>query len=150
MEEIEVQVIAAAEPADLWALLADVSTWPEWGSFDEASIESGHGLGEIRRFRRGHWVTRERVTGFEPMTRFAYELLSGIPLRGYKAEVTLHATRCATNVRWRSTFEPKWRGSGGLMRRGLESFIEETAKALAREAEARSARRERELEKATR
>lgn len=50
MKEIEVEVVAAAEPAELWDLLAAVSTWAHWASFDEASIESGHELGEIRRF----------------------------------------------------------------------------------------------------
>lgn len=150
MKEIEVEILAAAGPEEIWAVLADVSSWPQWASFDEASIEAGHGLGEIRRFRRGRWVTRERVTDFDPERRLAYELLSGIPLRRYMGEVTLTSTRCGTNVRWHSTFEPKWPGTGSLIRRGLQAFIEETAKGLAREADARSAKRDRELEEATR
>ena len=149
MKEIEVEVVAAAEPEVLWALLADVSTWSHWGLFDEASIESGQGLDEVRRFRSGRRVTRERVIGFEPERRLAYELLSGIPLRSYRAEVTLNETRCGTTIRWHSTFEPKWPGTGTLIQRGLKAFIEDTAKALAREAEAQSARRERGLAEAT-
>lgn len=145
MKEIEVEVVAAAEPEVVWALLADVSTWSRWGPFDEASIESGRGLDEIRRFRSGRRVTRERVIGFEPERRLAYELLSGIPLRSYRAEVTLSDTRCGTTVRWHSTFEPRWPGTGALIERGLTAFIEDTAEALAREAEAQSARRERDL-----
>lgn len=142
MQEIEVEVHAAAEPEEIWRLLADVSTWSQWAAFDEALIESGEGLGEVRRFRRGRWVTRERVTRFEPHARLGYELLSGMPVGSYSAEVTLTGTQKETMIAWRSIFHTKWPGTGALIRRGLHRFIEETASGLAREAEARSARRE--------
>ena len=142
MQEISVEVHAAAEPEDIWPLLADVSTWPRWAAFDEAQIESGGGLGEVRRFRRGRWVTRERVTRFEPYERLDYELLSGMPVRRYSAQVTLTQTQTGTTIAWHSAFHTKWRGTGSLIRRRLHKFIEETATGLAREAEGRSASRE--------
>ena len=149
MKHIEVEVAAAAEPDDVWSLLAEVSTWPEWAAFDSAMVESGHGAGEIRRFRRGRWVTVERVTGFEPHRRLSYALVSGLPVRDYEAEVSLTSTACGTTIRWNSSFAATVPGTGGLIQRGLKRFIEDTAQGLALAAEARSAKRERELEGST-
>jgi hypothetical protein len=58
MLEIDVEARSAAPPERVWALLADVRTWPRWAPFDEAEVESGQGVGEIRRFRAGR-VTPE-------------------------------------------------------------------------------------------
>jgi len=55
----------------VWPLLADARTWPRWAPFDEAEVESGEGVGEIRRFRAGRVTTRERVTAIEPPRRYA-------------------------------------------------------------------------------
>lgn len=146
MKTIEVEVAAAAQPADIWPLLADVSTWPEWAAFDSATVDSGDGEGELRRFRRGRWVTIERVTGFEPNRRLSYQLVSGIPVRDYAAEVKLTPTQCGTTVSWRSSFQAAIPGTGGLILRGLERFIRDAAQGLARAAEARSGMSERELD----
>jgi hypothetical protein len=120
----------------VWPLLADARTWPRWAPFDEAEVESGEGVGEIRRVRAGRVTTRERVTAIEPPRRYAYEFLSGLPIRDYRAEVTLTPTaEDGTTIRWRSSFRAKLPGTGRLVRRRLAQFIAETAEGLAREAE---------------
>jgi uncharacterized protein YndB with AHSA1/START domain len=83
MLEIDVEAGSAAPPDRVWPLLADVRTWPRWAPFDEAEVESGEGVGEIRRFRVGRVTTRERVIALEPPRRYAYEFLSGLPIRDY-------------------------------------------------------------------
>jgi hypothetical protein len=81
-------------------------------------------------------MTRERVTVLEPPSRFGYELLSGLPIRDYRAEVTLApAADGGTDIRWRSTFAALIPGTGWMMRRRLGRFIAETAQGLARAAE---------------
>jgi hypothetical protein len=120
----------------VWPLLADVRTWPRWAPFDEAEVESGEGVGEIRRFRAGRVTTMERVTAIEPPRRYAYEFLSGPPIRDYRAEVTLTPTaEDGTTIRWRSSFRAKLPGTAWLVRRRLAQFIAQTAEGLAREAE---------------
>jgi len=119
----------------VWALLADARSWPQWTPFDEATVEEGQGLGELRRFRTGRRTTRERVSGFEPPQRLTYELVSGIPIRDYRAEVTLTPDGAGTAIRWHSHFRAKIPGTGGIARRQLQRFIEQTAEGLAREAE---------------
>jgi uncharacterized protein YndB with AHSA1/START domain len=136
VQEIDVKSRSAAPPERVWALLADARSWPRWAPFDEAAVEEGEGLGELRRFQTGRRTTRERVIGFDPPRRFQYELVSGIPIRDYRAEVTLTPDGEGTAIRWHSHFRAKIPGTGGLARRQLERFIERTAQGLAREAEA--------------
>ncbi len=126
---------SGASPERVWALLADARSWSRWAPFDDAMVEEGEGDGELRRFRRGRRTTRERVTAFEPPRRFGYELVSGIPIRDYRAEVTLAPAGEGTEIRWRSSFRPKLPGTGALARRQFQRFIAQTAEGLAREAE---------------
>jgi len=51
MLEIEVQAQSAAAATTVWAILTDATTWTAWSPVDRAQVESGHELGEVRRFR---------------------------------------------------------------------------------------------------
>jgi uncharacterized protein YndB with AHSA1/START domain len=135
MLELDAQATSAAPPDKVWALLADVRSWPDWADFDAAEVESGEGLGEVRRFRRGRRETRERVTVFEPPRTLGYDFLSGLPIRDYHADVTLTQSDTGTHIRWHSTFEATIPGTGRLVRRSLQRFVADTAERLARAAE---------------
>jgi hypothetical protein len=112
MLELDTQATSAAAPEEVWALRADVRTWPEWADFDAAEAESGDGLGEVRRFRRGRR-----------------------PIRDYLTDVTLTPSDGGTHIRWHSTFEATIPGTGRLVRRSLQRFVADTAERLARAAE---------------
>ena len=91
---IDVTVTTGADPASVYALLADGSTWPEWspiGSFEliEPGDGTPEGLGAVRLFTTGRHKSRERVVTCQPGKVFAYELEAGLPLRDYRAVVTL-------------------------------------------------------------
>ncbi len=135
MLELDAEARSSAPPERVWALLADVRTWPEWADFDEAAVESGAGVGGVRSFRHGRTRTRERVTAFEPPRRLGYDFLSGLPIRDYHAEVTLTPEDGGTHLRWHSTFRSKAPGTGWLIRRSLQRFVADTAERLARAAE---------------
>ena len=135
MQKIDVSARSSASPERVWALLADVRSWHRWAPFDDSTVEDGEGLGELRRFRTGRRTTRERVTGFDPPRRLEYELVSGLPIRDYRAEVTLMPDGDGTAIRWHSRFRPMLPGTGPLVRRALGRFIERAAEGLAREAE---------------
>lgn len=132
-------------PAEaVWELLADVTGWADWGPFDSAELESpgdqvAEGVGAVRRFRRGRYTTRERVTVFDPPHRLSYVLLSGIPIRDYAADVTLTSFGSSTTaIRWESHFRAKIPGTGRSIRNGLAQFIEELVGHIRTEAEART------------
>lgn len=137
MLELDAEARSSAPPERIWALLADVTTWPQWADFDEAKVESGAGVGEVRAFRRGRTRTRERVTDFDPPRRLGYDFLSGLPIRDYHADVTLTPDGDGTHIRWHSTFRARVPGTGRLIRHTLQRFVADTAERLARAAEQR-------------
>ncbi|MGD9703314.1 MAG: SRPBCC family protein [Acidimicrobiia bacterium] len=131
---------STASPERLFTLLADVARWPEWTFPDEATREQDgspdvDGVGAVRRFRRGTTVTRERVVLFERPHAFSYELLEGIAVRNYRADVTIAVDPAGGSiVRWHSSFDPKFRGTGWLWKIGFRRFLGRTAQDLAKAA----------------
>jgi Polyketide cyclase / dehydrase and lipid transport len=142
-QQIDVTATTNAAPDVVYSLLRDGSTWPTWsplGSF-ELEREGGterEGLDAIRAFRTGRICSRERIVELVPNRRLSYALESGLPLRGYRADVDLEPTEHGTTIHWRSSFEPKVPGTGWFYRRVLANFIGRTARGLAEHA-ARSA-----------
>jgi uncharacterized protein YndB with AHSA1/START domain len=140
MQAISVEARSNAAPDRVWELLADTASWARWAPFDEAGLESKgsperEGVGAVRRFRHGRRVTRERVVAFEPPRRFRYELVSGLPIRDYRADVTLAADDGGTLISWESRFRGKFPVPAALVKPTLERFVRDTAEGLARAAE---------------
>jgi hypothetical protein len=136
LQVIDETVSTAADPASVYALLADGATWPAWsplGAFEllEPGAGTPEGLGAVRLFTTGRHKSRERVVTSQPVEVFAYELEAGLPLRDYRAVVTLTPTPQGTSINWRSTFRPKVPGTGWLYRRELGKFIRQTVTGLA-------------------
>jgi len=134
---IHATATTSAAPAAVYALLEDGSTWPEWSGLDtfellEPGESGGDGLGALRRFTRGRNETIERVVVAEPGRQLSYELLEGLPIKAYRADVTIEAREDGgSDLAWHSEFEAKVPGTGGLIRRGLGKFIQETVDGLA-------------------
>jgi uncharacterized protein YndB with AHSA1/START domain len=133
---IEHTVTADADPATVFRLLADGSTWPDWsplGSFQllEAGDGSPEGVGAVRLFTTGRIRSRERVVESRPDEVFSYVLEKGLAVRDYRAVITLTPSGPGTTVHWCSTFRAKVPGTGGIYRRQLGKFIKETVDGLA-------------------
>jgi hypothetical protein len=133
---IDLTVTTGADPASVYALLADGTTWPQWSPIDSFELiapgdATPEGLGAVRLFTTGRHKSRERIVACRPGQVFAYELEAGLPLRGYRAEVTLSPTPQGTAINWRSTFRPKVPGTGWIYRRELGKFIGRTVAGLA-------------------
>ena len=114
---IERQGTTSADPATVFGLLADGSTWPTWspiGSFEleEPGEGAPEGIGAVRIFRTGRHATRERVVTARPNETFSYVLVSGMAIRDYQAVVSLEPSGAGTTIRWRSTFRAKIPGLG--------------------------------------
>lgn len=141
MPQIDIVIRSAAPLERVWALLADARGWPEWAPFDTVELEREgspppDGVGAIRRFTHGKTVSRECIVAFEPPHWLAYQLLAGLPVRDYRADVTLQRTpEGGTAIRWQARFESLVPGMGWLVRRRLEPFLGEVARRLARRAE---------------
>lgn len=134
---------SAAAPETVWTLLADARGWPQWARFTHAHLEregvpAPDGVGAIRVFGGGPVRSAEEVVEFEPPHRLAYELRRGLPVVGYRADVTLEPEGAGTRITWSSRFERgRVPGSDGFVEWFLRRFLTDTAKRLARAAEAR-------------
>ena len=135
MRQIDVHAQAQSSPQQVWTVLADTASWADWAPFDEVAIEQGHELGEIRRLRSGRITTRERIVGFDPPRRYVYEIVSGLPIRDYVAEIVLSPSQDGTQVRWQARFRAKVPGTGWVLKRLLQGVVQKGAGALVRRAD---------------
>jgi Polyketide cyclase / dehydrase and lipid transport len=143
LKYIDVRVSTMAAPGAIYELLRDGATWPTWsplGSFEltRPGDDEPEGVGAIRVFRTGRVTSTERVAELVPDTRFSYELVSGLAIRDYRADVDLHTDDGVTTIHWHSSFRPKLPGSGWLYQWSLSRFIERCARGLAKAAAGRS------------
>jgi len=136
MQTIDVTAHSTKDAPALYALLADGASWPTWSPIGSFELErpggsEREGVGAIRVFRTGRVASREELVELVPDRRLSYILLSGLPLRGYRADVDLTPNDTGTEIRWHSTFRPAVPGTGWLYRAALTRFIRRCANGLA-------------------
>jgi hypothetical protein len=118
-----------ASPAAAYAALRDGSTWPEWTTIDSFELEhpgdgTPEGLGAIRIWHTGRHTLREEVVELIPERRFSYVVLSGLGVKGYRADVDITPTDRGCDIHWHSAFDAKVPGFGGVYRRALQKATE--------------------------
>jgi hypothetical protein len=138
-QRIEQHAITTADPATVYALLRDGSSWPAWSPIESSEIErpgadEPEGIGAVRLFRSGRVTGHDEIVELVPNRRFAYAHTSNLPVRNYRGEIDLEPTADGTAIHWVSTFDPKLPGTGRLMRRGLDRFIAQCTNGLAEHA----------------
>ncbi len=135
-QHVEATAWSAAPPAVVYGLLVDGLTWPAWSGHDAAEVieegeGDGDGVGAVRVLHRGRTRSTERIVELVPGRRLGYVLLSGLPLRDYRANVDLTPERDGTAIRWWSDFRGKVPGTGWIFRFALTRFMREAAERLA-------------------
>jgi uncharacterized protein YndB with AHSA1/START domain len=142
-QRIEHRATTTADPATVYALLRDGATWPAWSPIESFELErpgadEPEGVGAVRLFRGGRVVGHDEIVELVPDRRLAYAHTSNLPVRNYRGEVDLEPVGEGTTIRWVSTFDPKWPGTGWLLRRGLDGFVAKLAHGLAEHAAAQA------------
>jgi hypothetical protein len=137
---VETTAVAAAPIDVVWARVADITTWSQWGQWDDTTRErdgvpAPDGVGALRRFRRGRRVHTEEVVAFDAPRRLAYEVREGLPVRDYHAEVTLEPVGGGTRIRWVADFDGANPIGGWVTYQVLRRFFPGTARRLASAAE---------------
>jgi uncharacterized protein YndB with AHSA1/START domain len=135
----EVTARSAAPPARVFELLADATTWPRWaGTFiatatwEKQGDPPPGGVGAIRKVGRWPMFGREQMEVVDAPTHLGYTLLSGQPVRNYRADIYLAPDGDGTRITWGGKFEPLIPGTGALVtawfRRLIGSFATRVAK----------------------
>jgi uncharacterized protein YndB with AHSA1/START domain len=140
----EAERIAHAAPAIVWALVSDASRYPEWGpwsscEYDRPGDASPRGPGAVyrlrstRRYLGRHPVSVEKVLEAEEGRFLAYTVVGGIPVRNYRAEVTLTPADGGTRIRWAASWDATL--AGRLVYRELSKVYPQVVEAAAAAAE---------------
>lgn len=145
---VEAEQTARAAPAVVWALVSDATTYPRWGPWSKAGYrrqgdDSPRGPGAVywlrssRRYGLRHPVSVEKILDAEEGRRLAYAVIGGIPVRNYRAEVTLTPAAGGTSIRWAASWDRTL--AGRLVQRSLRVLYPQIVADLARAAEKQAA-----------
>ncbi len=137
---VEAEQIAAAAADDVWALVSDITTYSRWGPWSEAAYRSpgetsprGPGavywLRSSRRYGLVRPVSVEKILDTEEGRRLAYTVIGGIPVRNYRAEITLTPAASGTHIRWAASFDQTL--AGRLVHRSLRKLYPQVVAGLA-------------------
>ena len=135
---VEAEGVARATPQAVWELIANAGTYSEWGPWSAGGYENlgdqaPDGAGVIRWLRYGHTITVEKVLESEPARRLVYTVVKGIPVRNYRAEVTLSAEGEGTYIRWSASWDRTL--PGRIVQRRLRSIYPDIVSCLIAAAE---------------
>lgn len=124
---VEAEGMAEASPEAVWALIADANSYCTWGPWSASGYETPgdetSGVGAIRWMRYGRTTTVEQVLEVEHGRRIAYTVVKGIPVRNYRAEVTLTPTAAGTRIHWLADWDRTV--AGRIVHRKLRSVYPE-------------------------
>ena len=122
---VEAEGVSRATPEAVWSLVADATTFSQWGPWDASGyerpgVDSPGGVGAVQRLRSGRTTSREQIVEVDVGRRLVYTVIGGIPVRNYRGEVTLAPTAGGTHIRWAATWDRSLLGR--LVQRKLRSF----------------------------
>jgi hypothetical protein len=139
---IEAAAHSSAAREAVWALVRDINTWQDWGTWSSTTIhepapgDDPQGVGVVRRLRQAPVTNIERVTELVPDERLSYELVEGLPFENYHATIQLaDAPAGGTDITWRAEFDVTSKVRGNISRKLLERFYPQIVEKLARGAE---------------
>ena len=130
---VEAEGVARAAPEVVWELVANADRYSEWGPWSASGYEglgaqAPDGAGVIRWMRYGRTTTVEKVLESERARRLVYTVVKGIPVRNYRAEVTLSPAGEGTHIRWTASWDRTF--PGRIVHRRLRTFYPDAVSRL--------------------
>ena len=137
---VEAEGAARAAPEVVWELVANADRYSEWGpwsasGYENLGAQAPDGAGVIRWMRYGRTTTVEKVLESERARRLVYTVVRGIPVRNYRAEITLSPQGEGTYIRWAASWDRTL--PGRIVHRRLRSVYPEVVSRLISAAERR-------------
>jgi len=130
-----VEAVTKAPVDQVWPLIGEAARWRDWSFLTTSKLEregspDPDGVGAVRRFARNGVGSREEVLVWDPPGHLAYAILSGFPVRDYRADVTLTADAAGTRIIWEGTYRPKIPGTRWILARMLPKMMQRFADEL--------------------
>ncbi len=131
---VEAEGTTFAEVDTVWALVADANTYAQWGPWNDGGYDppakGPSRPGSIQWFRFGRRTTSvEKIIEVDPPKRIVYTVERGLPVKNYRAEVTLTPNvPGGTSIRWAATWESTLMGR--LVHRKLQTVYRQIMDAL--------------------
>jgi len=131
---VEAEGTTRAGPEVVWSLVANANTFPHWGPWNDGGYRppapGPSQVGSVQWFRYGRRTTSvEQILEIDEARRLAYTVVRGIPVKNYRADVTLTPTSSGgTSIRWAASWDKTLLGS--LVRRKLLQVYPEIVAAL--------------------
>ena len=127
---------STASPETIVAVVSDARRWRDWTFVRRSTLEREgdpppDGVGAMRKLGVPPFLSREEVTAYEPPRRYSYVLRSGLPVRSYRADVTVEPDGDGSVVTWRGEVEPlpaTGRVMGWYLTRLLRGFARRAAR----------------------
>src|SRR5580704_17902936 len=111
--QVAAESVTSASREAVWALVSDATRYPQWGPWSAAGYRGAaeHVPGAVYWLRSasrayGRYVTTvERVEEIDQGRRIVYTVTGGMPVRGYRGEITLTAVPGGTRVSWAASWD---------------------------------------------
>jgi len=136
------EATSSVGPDVVFAILADATGWKDWAGpfiresfWEREGTPAPGGVGAIKRLGGKPVYSREETVAYDPPTHYAYRILSGQPVKAYRADVDLTPVDAGTRIRWSFRVEPRVPGTGAFMRFYLGRIVAGLARRLAAYAE---------------
>ena len=116
----EARARSSAPVDEVWPIIGEAHRWKEWSFLDRSELARDgtpvpDGVGALRRFTRHGIGSTEEVVAYDPPHHLGYAILTGFPVRHYRADVMCEPDGTGTSITWSATFDEKIPGTGRLM-----------------------------------
>jgi len=141
--EFVVSRTVAARPETVFDLLTDHRNYARVTPIRSSELEvegdpPPNGVGAIRALRLVGPPIREEITEYDRPTRFSYRMLSGVPVRDYRATVIIAPGERGTTLRYRVSVTPPVAVMGFAVAWAIEAGVRALLRGLIAAAERRS------------
>lgn len=143
MATLDFSRTVAAPVETVWDVVTDLRGMAAFTRFRKIELEregdpAPNGLGAIRVMHLVGPPVREQVVAFEPPHRFAYRLLSGIPVKDHVGTIELEPAGEGTRMSYVLETTPKLPGSGLVLMPVMRNVVGGISAGIAAEAERRA------------
>ena len=130
---VEAEGTTRAAVETVWSLVSDANTYAKWGPWNDGGYDPpGKGPskpGSVQWFQFSRRTTSvEEVLEVDAPSRIVYTVIRGIPVKNYRAEVTLTPNPGGTLIRWAATWDKTL--TGRLVHRKLQVVYRQVMNAL--------------------